>query len=285
MFKSTNLFRNAVLWLIWGWLIAFVLVPNLLILVMSVLERDPRDFVRWSLSLDSYARLLDPLYAGVFLRSLWMALVATGLCLAIGYPFAWAISRLGPRWRPVMMFLLIVPFWTNSLVRTYAIKVLLANNGLINQALLALGWVEAPVQLLYTEAAVIVGLVYVLIPFMILPLYSVFEQLPGPVLEASADLGANRWQTFWRIVVPMTLPGIIAGCLMVLLSALCLFYVSDVLGGARVLLVGNLIKGQFLDARDWPFGAALSVSLAVAMAVLLLAYWHSVRRVRQQVSL
>jgi len=278
-------FRSGVLWLIWGWLILLVLLPNLLVIGVSFLERDPQDFIRFSVSLDNYQRLFDPLYLGVFSRSLYMAVMATVLCLAIGYPFAWGVSRVAPRWRPLLMFLLIVPFWTNSLVRTYAIKVLLAGNGLINSFLIDIGLISQPLQLLYTEGAVIIGLIYVLLPFMILPLYSVFEQLREDLLAASADLGASRWRTFRHVVIPMTMPGVIAGCLLVLLPAMGMFYIADVLGGSRVLLVGNVIKSQFLDARDWPFGAAASVMLTVAMALLLLAYWQSVRRVRQQVAL
>jgi len=167
------------------------------------------------------------------------------------------------------------------LVRTYAMKLLIATNGLVNQALLGLGWIDEPLRMLYTEGAVIAGLVYVLLPFMILPLYAIFEQLRNDLLEASADLGAGRWQTFYRVVLPLTMPGIIAGSLLVLLPAVGMFYVADVLGGAKNLLIGNIVKNQFLDARDWPFGAAASLLLTLAMGVLLYAYYLSVKLIRR----
>jgi spermidine/putrescine transport system permease protein len=233
--------------------------------------------VRMEASLQSYARLLDPVYAGVFLDSLGMALTTTLVCLLIGYPFAWAVSRLPARIKPLLIFLVILPFWTNSLVRTYAMKLLLATNGLTNQALLGLGVVDAPLRMLYTEGAVIAGLVYVLLPFMILPLYAVFEQLREDLLEVSSDLGAARWRTFRYVVLPLTMPGVLAGCLLVLIPAVGMFYVADVLGGAKHLLIGNVIKNQFLDARDWPFGAAASILLTLAMALLLYAYYLSAR--------
>jgi spermidine/putrescine transport system permease protein len=275
---SRQPFRVAVLVLVWGWLLALVLVPNLLVIGASVMTRDPFDFLSLPLTLDNYRRLMDPLYVQVFLHSLYMASVTTLVCLLIGYPFAWALSRVDKRWQTVLMFLLIVPFWTNSLVRTYAVKLLLASNGLLNSWLQTLGLIDQPLTLLYTEGAVIVGLVYLLLPFMILPLYAVFEDLRRDLLLASHDLGAGRVSTFLHVVVPLTLPGVIAGVLLVLLPAMGMFYVADVLGGAKNLLVGNIIKSQFLDARDWPFGAAASVLLTVAMAVLLLAHRLSRRR-------
>lgn len=275
-------FRLAVLCLVWGWLLVLVLAPNLLVVGTSVLSRDAVDFIRLPFTADNYARLIDPVYLDVFLHSLTMAVVTTVLCLLIGYPFAWALSRVSKRRQTLLIFLLVVPFWTNSLVRTYALKLLLATNGLINNGLLALGLIEEPVSLLYSELAVIIGLVYLLLPFMILPLYSVFDDLREELLLASHDLGAGRWPTFVHVVVPLTLPGVLAGVLLVLLPAMGMFYVADVLGGARNLLVGNVIKNQFLDARDWPFGAAASVLLTVAMAVLLFAHRLSRRRLGEE---
>ncbi|MDV2078291.1 spermidine/putrescine ABC transporter permease PotB [Marinobacter xestospongiae] len=275
-------FRTAVLVLVWGWLLVLVLAPNLLVVGTSVLTRDPFSFLSLPLTLENYARLIDPLYLEVFLHSLYMATVTTVCCLVIGYPFAWALSRLSKRQQTLLIFLLIVPFWTNSLVRTYALKLLLATNGLINNGLLAIGLIDEPLTLLYTELAVIIGLVYLLLPFMILPLYSVFEDLRDELLLASHDLGAGRWPTFIHVVVPLTLPGVLAGVLLVLLPAMGLFFVADILGGSRNLLVGNVIKSQFLDARDWPFGAAASVLLTAAMALLLFAHRLSRRRLGEE---
>jgi len=279
--KLRTPFKTAVLTLIWGWMLLFVLAPNLLVIVTSFLRRDDVHFIRWEATLDNYLRLFAPEYAEVFAHSFYMALVTTVLCLLIGYPFAYLVSRYRAAVKPYLIFLVIVPFWTNSLVRTYAMKLLIATNGLINQALLGLGWIDEPLRMLYTEGAVIAGLVYILLPFMILPLYAIFEQLRNDLLEASADLGAGRWQTFYRVVLPLTMPGIIAGSLLVLLPAVGMFYVADVLGGAKNLLIGNIVKNQFLDARDWPFGAAASLLLTLAMGVLLYAYYLSVKLIRR----
>ena len=276
---SKGAFRTVTLWLIWGWLLIFALLPNILVIAVSFLTRDTSDFISLPVTIDSYLRLLDPLYFEVFARSLWMAGITTVLCLLLGYPFAWLVSRVQLRWQPLLMLLLILPFWTNSLVRVYALKLLLATNGLINKALLAIGIIETPINMLYTQGAVIVGLTYLLFPFMVLPLYAVFTDLRDDMLLASQDLGASRRQTFWHIVLPLTTPGIISGVLLVLLPAMGMFYVADILGGSRNLLVGNIIKNQFLDARDWPFGAAASVLLTLAMAVLLLAYRASSKRI------
>ena len=276
---SKSPFRTATLWLIWGWLLIFALLPNLLVIAVSFLTRDSSAFISLPVSIDSYVRMMDPLYFEVFVHSLWMASVTTVICLLLGYPFAWLVSKAKVRWQPLLMMLLILPFWTNSLVRTYALKLLFANNGLINKFLLAIGVIDAPIDILYTQGAVIAGLTYLLFPFMVLPLYAVFTDLRNDMLLASQDLGASKTQTFWHVVLPLTTPGIISGVLLVLLPAMGMFYVADILGGSRNLLVGNIIKNQFLDARDWPFGAAASVLLTVAMAILLLAYRASSRRI------
>ena len=276
---SKSPFRTATLWLIWGWLLIFALLPNILVIAVSFLTRDNSAFISLPVNIDSYVRMVDPLYFEVFVHSLWMASVTTVICLLLGYPFAWIISKVKVRWQPLLMLLLIIPFWTNSLVRTYALKLLFANNGLINKSLLAIGVIDAPIDILYTQGAVIAGLTYLLFPFMVLPLYAVFTDLRNDMLLASQDLGASKTQTFWHVVLPLTTPGIISGVLLVLLPAMGMFYVADILGGSRNLLVGNIIKNQFLDARDWPFGAAASVLLTVAMAVLLLAYRASSRRI------
>lgn len=272
-------FRTATLWLIWGWLLIFALLPNILVIAVSFLTRDGSAFISFPVSIDSYVRMMDPLYFDVLVHSLWMASITTVICLLLGYPFAWIVSKAKARWQPLLMMLLILPFWTNSLVRTYALKLLFANNGLINKSLLAVGMIDAPIDILYTQGAVIAGLTYLLFPFMVLPLYAVFTDLRNDMLLASQDLGATKTQTFWHMILPLTTPGIISGVLLVLLPAMGMFYVADILGGSRNLLVGNIIKNQFLDARNWPFGAAASVLLTLAMAVLLLAYRASSRRI------
>lgn len=275
--KNRSPFRLAVLTLIWGWMALFVLAPSLLVLITSLLERDEVTFVKWTLSLESYLRLFDPLYLKVLWNSLALAAIATLACLLVGYPFAFALSSLQPRQKTLLILLMMVPFWTNSLVRTFAMKMLIATRGLLNDMLLKLGLIDQPLQMLYTDGAVVVGLVYVMLPFMVLPLYAVFEDLREDLLQASADLGAKPWQTFLHVTLPLTMPGIIAGTLLVFLPSIGCFYVTDVLGGARVLLAGNVIKNQFLDARDWPFGASASILLSVLMGLLLVAYSFSTK--------
>jgi len=260
------------------WLAAFALLPNLLVVIASVLERGSDEFVAFAFTLDSYRRLLDPLYLGVLLDSLWLAAATTTLCLLLGYPFAYLFTRTPARWRPMLLLLVIIPFWTSSLVRTYAMVIILQTNGWLNQILLDLGLIAEPLELLYTEPAVIAGMLYALLPFMILPLYAALEKLDRRLIEAARDLGAGRVTIFRRIILPLTLPGIVAGCMLTFLPGLGMFYVADLLGGARTLLVGNLIRDQFLSARDWPFGAAASVMLTVLMGLLLWAYYLSSRR-------
>ncbi|MEX0492699.1 spermidine/putrescine transport system permease protein [Raoultella ornithinolytica] len=283
--KNTSKFQNVVIATIVGWLVLFVFLPNLMIIGTSFLTRDDANFVKLVFTLDNYARLLDPLYYAVLLHSLNMALMATLACLLLGYPFAWFLARLPEKVRPLLLFLLIVPFWTNSLIRIYGLKIFLSTRGYLNEFLLWLGVIETPLRIMYTPSAVIIGLVYILLPFMVMPLYSSIEKLDRPLLEAAKDLGASRLQTFIRIIIPLTMPGIIAGCLLVMLPAMGLFYVSDLMGGAKNLLIGNVIKSQFLNIRDWPFGAATSITLTLVMGLMLLIYWRAARLLNNKVEL
>lgn len=283
--KNTSKFQSVVIATIVGWLVLFVFLPNLMIIGTSFLTRDDANFVKLVFTLDNYARLLDPLYYAVLLHSLNMALMATLACLLLGYPFAWFLARLPEKVRPLLLFLLIVPFWTNSLIRIYGLKIFLSTKGYLNEFLLWLGVIETPLRIMYTPSAVIIGLVYILLPFMVMPLYSSIEKLDRPLLEAAKDLGASRLQTFIRIIIPLTMPGIIAGCLLVMLPAMGLFYVSDLMGGAKNLLIGNVIKSQFLNIRDWPFGVATSITLTLVMGLMLLIYWRAARLLNNKVEL
>ncbi|MGY0152732.1 spermidine/putrescine ABC transporter permease PotB [Edwardsiella tarda] len=274
MKRSRKLFQNVVITMVVGWLSLFVFLPNLMIIATSFLTRDDANLVRMVFTWDNYRRLFDPLYAEVLLHSLNMALMATLSCLVIGYPFAFILARLPHRVRPLLLFLLIVPFWTNSLIRIYGLKLFLSTRGYLNEFLLWIGLIDQPLRLMYTSTAVVLGLVYILLPFMVMPLYSSIEKLDRSVLEAARDLGANKLHTFLRIIVPLTMPGIIAGCLLVMLPSLGLFYIADLLGGAKNLLIGNVIKSQFLNIRDWPFGAATSICLTLVMGVMLLIYYR-----------
>lgn len=272
---TTRNFQNITIAIIFGWLIFFVLVPNVLVLGTSFLTRDTSNLIDFTFSLDSYKRLFDPLYAQVMWNSLYMSGVATIICLLIGYPFAFMIAKLPSKYRPILLFMVILPFWTNSLIRIYGMKIFLGVRGVLNNTLISLGIIDTPIRIINTEIAVIIGLVYILLPFMILPLYSAIEKLDGRLLEAAKDLGADTVQRFVRIILPLTMPGIIAGCLLVLLPAMGMFYVADLLGGAKVLLVGNVIKSEFLVSRNWPFGSAISIGLTILMALLLYIYYRA----------
>lgn len=270
--KAKDKFKWVSLGILTCWLVLFVLFPNLMVISVSFLANDAKELVRPEFSLDSYLKLIDPLYAKVVGHSVYLAAITTLLCLFIGYPAAWLIANCSKRVQGLLLFLIVVPFWTNSLIRTYAMKVILGNRGIVNKGLMELGIIDSPIRMMYTETAVIIALVYVLLPFMILPLFGAIEKLPKSYLEAARDLGSSKLNTFRTVVWPLTLPGVISGCLLVFLPALGMFYIADLLGGAGNLLIGNVIRDQILVARNWPFGAALSVSLILMMAVMMWAY-------------
>ncbi|MBE2898212.1 spermidine/putrescine ABC transporter permease PotB [Pasteurellaceae bacterium TAE3-ERU1] len=272
---TTRNFQTMTVAVIFAWLIFFILVPNLLVLGASFLTRDSSELIDFTFSLDSYKRLVDPLYAKVIWNSLYMSGIATIVCLLVGYPFAFFIARLPQKYRPILLFMVILPFWTNSLIRIYGMKIFLGARGVLNNTLISLGIIDTPLRIINSESAVIIGLVYILLPFMILPLYSAIEKLDARLLEAAKDLGANAFQRFVKIILPLTMPGIIAGCLLVLLPAMGMFYVADLLGGSKILLVGNVIKNEFLVSRNWPFGSAISIGLTVLMALLLYVYYRA----------
>jgi spermidine/putrescine transport system permease protein len=273
-------------WLVLG---IFFLVPLALMLMVSFAERgtyggirpipDLGEYVRSGQFLGNYARSLGEIYLRIGWRSVWMAVLTTVLCLLVSYPIAYYLAILAPRrWKGLLLGLVVVPFWTSFLIRTYAWMFILRSEGLLNLVLLGTGLFDRPVELLYTQTAVMIGLVYGELPFMILPLYASLEKLDRSLLEAAADLGAGRAQTFRRVTVPLTLPGIAAGIVLVLIPSLGQFVVSDLLGGARSMLLGNLIQNQFAVARNKPFGAALAFELTAAVLLLLVAYAVWARR-------
>ena len=275
-------FRRLVIVLTLSWLTLFVLLPHIMVVATSLLTPDQQHLVIWPITFENYARVFEPIYAGVFWHSLQLSGLTTLCCLLIGYPFAYFLSSLRPSTRVLLLFLMVVPFWTNSLIRIYAIKLLLGKKGIFNTLMLSSGIIDSPMQLLYTDFAVVFGLVYILFPFMVLPLLAGFDKLDKDVIEASKDLGANVWQRFINIILPLTMPGIIAGSLVVFLPAMGMFYVADILGGAKSLLLGNVIKNQFLMVRDWPFGSAFSVFLIALMVMLLLVYYKANQYIQQQ---
>ncbi|WP_439327762.1 spermidine/putrescine ABC transporter permease PotB [Lonepinella sp. BR2357] len=281
----TNKFQKVTVGIIFAWLIFFVFAPNFLVFLVSFLSKDASNFYALPFTFENYTRLFEPLYGTVVWNSLYMSGIATILCLVIGYPFAFIMTKIKEKYRPLLMFLLVLPFWTNSLIRIYGMKVFLGVKGILNSLLLSIGIINEPIRILNTEIAVIIGLVYLLLPFMILPLYSAIEKLDLRLLEAAKDLGANGFQRFVKIIIPLTMPGIVSGCLLVLLPAMGMFYVADLLGGAKVLLVGNVIKSEFLISRNWPFGSAISIGLTILMALLIFVYYKANKLLNKKVEL
>jgi spermidine/putrescine transport system permease protein len=254
------------------WLGLLMVVPCALIFVLIFFERGIYGGIDWAApTLDNIRRAFEPLYLTIFLDSGLVALSATLIALLIGYPAAYAIAKAPPSWQTALLFLAILPFWTNYLIRTYAWIVLLNPAGLINAALIGSGLRSEPLTLLYTKSAVVLGLVYSYTPFVILAIYSALQRLDPTYAEASRDLGAGAVQTFLRITLPLTAPGVAAGAVFVFVLSIGNFVTPDLLGGGKFQMVGNLIYDQFLSARDWPFGAALSALLIALMLGLLFA--------------
>ena len=254
------------------WLGILMVVPCLLVFALAFFERGTYGGVDWSVfTLENFRRAGDPLYLSIFLDSARIAAVSTLLALLIGYPAAYAIVRAPERWQTSLLFLAILPFWTNYLIRTYAWIVLLNPVGLINNVLIHLGLISEPLAILYNEFAVILGLVYSYTPFVILAIYSSLQRLDPSYAEASRDLGAGAIITFTRITLPLTAAGVAAGAVFVFVLSIGNFVTPDLLGGGKLQMIGNLIYDQFLSARDWPFGATLAgLLIAVMMALLML---------------
>jgi spermidine/putrescine transport system permease protein len=263
------------------WLGLLMVVPCALIFVLIFFERGIYGGIDWAApTLDNIRRAFEPLYLSIFLDSAIVALTATLIALLIGYPAAYAIAKAPPSWQTALLFLAILPFWTNYLIRTYAWIVLLNPAGLINAALIGTGLRSEPLTLLYTKSAVVLGLVYSYTPFVILAIYSALQRLDPTYAEASRDLGAGPVQTFLRITLPLTAPGVAAGAVFVFVLSIGNFVTPDLLGGGKFQMVGNLIYDQFLSARDWPFGAALSAMLIALMMGLLFAQALATLRAR-----
>lgn len=268
---------NKRIWLILPatvWLVIFFVVPLVIVLICSFLERGTYGGVVWSFTVGQYQRLLNPLYLRVFVRSLELAAFTTIICLAIAYPFAFFIATRPRGWRNLLLMLVIIPFWTNFLVRTYAWMIILRDQGVVNTLLQNLHLIDEPLNLLFTPFAVLVGLIYGYLPFMILPLYVTWERFDFSLIEAAQDLGANDIRTVWRILLPLTRRGIIAGSVLVFIPALGAFITPDILGGSKTVMIGNLIQNQFLQARHWPLGSALSILLMMLVIVPVWVYFQ-----------
>lgn len=254
------------------WAIIFTVVPLVIILIYSFTKRDAFGNIVYEFTLENYRNFFTPIYLNVLWRSVKLSVYSTILCLLIGYPMAFIISRAKGMKQNLMVMLFIVPLWTNFLLRTYAWMGLLRDQGVINEILLKLGIITDPIQMLYTNGAVILGMVYNFLPFMVLPIYSVLVKMDKSLIEAARDLGANELKVFKNVIFPLSFPGVATGVIMVFMPAVSTFVISDLLGGGQTILLGNLIQNQFIGARNWQFGSAVSV-LMMLMLILSMTYF------------
>jgi spermidine/putrescine transport system permease protein len=256
------------------WLIVFFALPLLIVFVYSFLKRGPYGQIVWEFNPGNYARFFDPLYLKIFARSFKIAGLTTLFCFLLGYPMAYWMATRPPKWRNTMLLLVMIPFWTNFLVRTYAWILILRDTGLINQGLMGLGLISEPLPLFGNDLAIVIGLVYGWFPDMVLPCYAAIERLDFSLLEAAEDLYANEVKAFARVTFPLTLPGIVAGSMLVFVPSLGAYVTPDLLGGARSVMIGNVIQSQFLSVRDYPFGSAFSFVLMAMMLLATLIYFR-----------
>lgn len=280
--KHDNHFKYFSLSIIWFWLFLFALLPFCLITAASFLSHTDSQLITTPATLGNYQALNNYIYIRIFEKSFLIAGLATFLCLLFGYPFAYLIARTQSRFKNILLLLVIIPFWTSSLIRSYALIAVIKAKGILNTALIALGLIDHPLQILFTNYAVIVGLVYNLLPFMILPIMTNVERLDTRLIDAAHDLGASRFTTFRKIIIPLTMPGIIAGSILVFLPAMTVFYIPDILGGAKSILLGNLIQNQFLIAQNWPMGSMFSTVLTLMLATLIIVYLIAARGSKKQ---
>lgn len=270
--RHDNSFKVFSLSIVWLWMFLFALLPFCLVIAASFMSHSENSLIELPATLRNYQQLNNTTYTHIFEKSLFIAGVSTLLCLFLGYPFAYIIARLQSRWKSFLLLLVIIPFWTSSLIRSYALIAIIKAKGILSSLLIALGIIHQPLAILFTNYAVMIGLVYNLLPFMILPIMTNVERLDERLIDAARDLGANRFTTFRKIIIPLTMPGIIAGSILVFLPAMTIFYIPDILGGAKSILLGNLIQNQFLIAQNWPMGSAFSAVLTLVLASLILIY-------------
>ena len=257
-------------------LVVFFLAPLFIVLTYSFLERGTFGGVVWNFSFDSYVRIFDPLYLNTFLRSIYIAFLTTFICLLLGFPLAYFIATRPRHLRGRLLLGLMIPFWTNFLIRTYAwLTILRTNTGLINVWLMSLGIIKDPLPLFGNDFAIVLGLVYGWLPDMVLPVYAALDRLDRRLLEAANDLYAPPVKRFWRVIWPLSIPGVVAGSMLVFIPSLGAFVTPSILGGGLSLMIGNVISNQFLTAKDWPFGAALSTLMMLIMLTATLAYYRS----------
>jgi len=260
-------------------LIVLVAAPLVILAVYAFMKRNRFGGITFEFTLANFGRLVDPLYLGVIGQSFVTAAVVTMIALLLGYPTALMITRLPPKWRTIALIAVLLPFWTNFLVRTYALILLFNNAGWLNGALTNLGIISDPLDLLYSPQAVVTGLLYLYLPLMILPLYSSLSAQDPLIGEAATNLGAGPFRVFRTVTLPLSIPGILTGCVFVLVPSMSNFIIPELLGGGKTVLVGNLIRDQFLKARDWPFGSALALVLTAILVLLLFAQQWASRRI------
>lgn len=249
-----------------------ILLPLLYVLLISFFKSDSYGGMIYTFTLSNYAEIFNITYIRIFLKSIGIALITTVICLFIAYPFAISLMSKKETTRNLLIKLVMVPFLMNSLIRTYGWIVLLRKNGIINSALIGTGIINSPLSLMYNNLGIIIGMVYTLLPFMILPVYSAVSKVDPNLVEASYDLGASKIKTFTKIYLPLTISGAFNGSLMVFIPAIGYFFITDILGGGKIMIIGNLIKNQFLTARNWPFGAAISIFLILMTLILVKIY-------------
>lgn len=253
-------------------LVFLVAIPLIYVLVLSFCSTNEYYQVVFNFSFDNYKSLLSPSYLQIYMNSIIIATITTVFCIVLGYPFAYYIANSSPKVRTILYMLVIIPFWTNSLIRIYGWKSFLGASGLLNHFLVGLGLADKPIEFLFNRGTVILGMIYTLFPFMVLPLYTAIEKLDPTLIEASHDLGAKKINTFLHIILPLTSSGIFAGAIMVFIPTLGFFFVSDILGGGKSDMIGNLIERQFQSANNWPLGSALSIVLILLTLAMVRIY-------------
>lgn len=267
-----NLKQNAPAIPILVWVGLLVGIPLIFVVVLSFLSRDNLGNIVFKFTLENYKRIFDPIYLKVFLNSFLLALLTGLTTLLIGYPVAYFTASLEPKKRSLAIALIMLPFWISSLLRTYGWIILLGNTGIINNILLKLNIIEEPLNMMYKFSTTLIGTAYMLIPFMIVAIYNSVDKLDKSLLEASWDLGAGRWKTFFNITLPLTIPGIAGGFTLVFIPALGLFFISDLLGGGKTIFLGNIINAQVTKGRNKPLAAAFSVGMIVLVLIILFIY-------------
>ena len=272
MKKGNKLFKFVFLTPVIIYTILLILLPIVYILFLSFCTNDSYGGIIYTPTLENYLSIFNITYFKILFKSSLIALVSTIICICISYPFALILRGKSEKTRNLMTKLVMVPFLTNSLIRTYGWIVLLRKSGVINTGLLGLGFIDKPLNLMYNSLGIIIGMSYTLLPFMLLPVCSSVFKIDKYLIEAGRDLGASNWQIFKKIIVPETLPGVFNGSLMVFIPAIGYFFIADILGGGKVMIIGNLIKNQFLTARNWPFGSAISIFLIIITFLLVKVY-------------